>query len=165
MARPTIKSELLDQSQSYFKILNDFINALSEEKENKEFPQEMLNRNIRDVLAHLHEWHNMFKYWYSEGMKGNTPYIPAKGYTWKTVPELNKKINSDYSSTSLEHIKDSFYKSHQEIQKIIESHTNEELFDKKRYTWTGTTSLGAYLISATSSHYNWGLKLIKKALK
>lgn len=38
-----------------------------------------------------------------------------------------------------------------------------ELFEKKRYKWTGTTLLGAYFVSATSSHYDWAYKLIKKA--
>ncbi|MDR1911573.1 MAG: ClbS/DfsB family four-helix bundle protein, partial [Helicobacteraceae bacterium] len=37
----------------------------------------------------------------------------------------------------------------------------DELFTKNKYEWTGTTSLGSYLISATSSHYDWGLKTIK----
>ncbi|HOP45228.1 MAG TPA: ClbS/DfsB family four-helix bundle protein, partial [Flavobacteriales bacterium] len=41
----------------------------------------------------------------------------------------------------------------------------EELFEKKRYRWTGSTSLGAYLVSATSSHYDWALKLIQKVLR
>jgi len=52
-----------------------------------------------------------------------------------------------------------------ELQDIIRKHSNEELFEKKRYKWTGTTSLGAYLVSATSSHYDWAYKLIKKARK
>ena len=42
---------------------------------------------------------------------------------------------------------------------------DDELFEKKRYKWTGSTSLGAYLVSATSSHYDWAFKLIKKCLK
>ncbi|MEL6140134.1 MAG: ClbS/DfsB family four-helix bundle protein, partial [Bacteroidota bacterium] len=33
------------------------------------------------------------------------------------------------------------------------------------YAWTGTTSLGAYLISSTSSHYDWAYKLIKRCKK
>jgi hypothetical protein len=28
--------------------------------------------------------------WYTEGMKGNNPTKLARGYTWKTTPELNK---------------------------------------------------------------------------
>jgi hypothetical protein len=48
---------------------------------------------------------------------------------------------------------------------LIEKHTDDELFTKKKYPWTGTTSLGAFLISATSSHYDWGLKTIKPLRK
>ena len=54
-----------------------------------------------------------------------------------------------------------FKKSHKETMALIEKHTDDELFSKKKYPWTGTTSLGAYFISNTSSHYNWGLKTIK----
>ncbi len=50
-------------------------------------------------------------------------------------------------------------------QKLIEKHSDVELFEKKRYKWTGTTSLGAYLISSTSSHYDWAIKLIKRSMK
>ncbi len=39
---------------------------------------------------------------------------------------------------------------------------DEDLFAKKRYPWTGTTSVGAYLVSATSSHYAWASRLIRK---
>ena len=48
---------------------------------------------------------------------------------------------------------------------IIGKHSDEELFTKKKYQWTGTTSLGAYLIGSTSSHYDWALKTIKPLRK
>ncbi|MBK7638470.1 MAG: ClbS/DfsB family four-helix bundle protein [Saprospiraceae bacterium] len=37
-----------------------------------------MNRNIKDVLAHLHQWHVMMIGWYDCGMKGEKPDIPAK---------------------------------------------------------------------------------------
>ena len=46
-----------------------------------------------------------------------------------------------------------------------ETFSNEELFTKKAFDWTGTTSLGSYCVSATFSHYDWATKDIKKALK
>jgi hypothetical protein len=46
---------------------------------------------------------------------------------------------------------------------LIEAHTDAELFTKKLYPWTGTTSLGAYLISSTSSHYDWAMKKLRQA--
>ncbi len=52
-----------------------------------------------------------------------------------------------------------------DIQRIIKTHSNEELFEKKRYKWKGSTSMGSYLVSATSSNYDWAHKLMKKALK
>jgi hypothetical protein len=48
---------------------------------------------------------------------------------------------------------------------LIQKHSDEELFTKKRYAWTGTTSLGAYMISATSSHYDWALKTMRPLKK
>lgn len=35
----------------------------------------------------------------------------------------------------------------------------------KFFNWTGTTSLGSYCVSATSSHYDWAMKKIKKTQK
>lgn len=58
-----------------------------------------------------------------------------------------------------------FERSHAEVMALIEAHSDEELFTRKRYAWTGSTSLGAYLVSCTSSHYDWALKLIRNGLK
>ncbi len=163
MPRPKTKEGLIALSLKNFKKLNDFVDSFSPEEQNAEFPAGTLNRNIRDVLAHLHHWHLMLLKWYDVGMKGEKPAMPAKGYTWKTTSELNKKIREKYSRTDLKKIRKDLQKSFQTIQKVIEQHSDEELFQKKRYNWTGTTSLGSYLISATSSHYDWAYKLIKKA--
>jgi len=165
MPRPKTKKELLGLSDLNFKKLNAFIDELPDNQQNVEFHPGTMNRNIRDVLAHLHEWHLMMERWYKEGLKGEKPAIPAEGYTWKTTPELNRKIWEKYRDSDLDKIRKSFEESHKRIYSIIKKHSNDELFEKKRYKWTGSTSLGAYLISATSSHYDWALKLIKKGLK
>lgn len=165
MSRPTNKNELLELSQRNFKSLNDYVDSLPDKDKNKEFPKGTMNRNIRDVLAHLHQWHLMMMEWYTVGMKGGKPDMPAKGYTWKTIPDLNRKIWEDYCTTDPARVRKMLNMSFADIQKIIQQHSNDELFEKKRYKWTGTTSLGAYLVSATSSHYDWALKLIKKAKK
>jgi hypothetical protein len=165
MARPNNKTALLQLSQSNFERLLNTIEALSDEEQQEEFPPGTLNRNIRDVLCHLHHWHRMFMEWYQVGMQGLVPDIPAKGYSWKTTPELNRVIREMYRDTPLKEAKEILTDSHQKVIDIIARHSNEELFQKKRYRWTGTTSLGAYLISATSSHYDWAFKLIKKVRK
>ncbi len=165
MPKPTTKDELLVQSQKSYKDLLDLINSFPKSDLTKEFPDGTLNRNIRDVLAHLHQWHLFFSAWYKVGMKGEKPDMPAKGYTWQTLPALNIEVRDRYKDESLGKVKNKLSKSFNSLQKIIEHHTDEELFEKKQYAWTGSTSMGAYLIMNTISHYTWAQKLIKKSLK
>ena len=165
MPKPKSKDELIKYSHSNFKKLNDLINGFSEKEKMAEFPKGTLNRNIRDVLAHVHHWHLLLLGWYKVGMAGAKPDMPAKGYTWKTTPGLNLEIREKYNQIDIKNTQELLGQSFSDVQKLINIHTEEELFEKKRYKWTGSTSLGAYLISATSSHYEWAYKLIKKAKK
>lgn len=165
MPRPKTKDELLELSQKNYSKLLDFIGELPKNEQEKEFPKGYLNRNIKDVLAHLHHWHLMFLDWYRVGMSGKKPDMPAKGHTWKTLPDLNREIWKRYKDISLEEAKEILETSFDSVQKVIEKYSEEDLFTKKRYKWTGSTSLASYLISTTSSHYDWGYKLIKKCRK
>lgn len=160
MARPKSKKELLDLGENNFNMLKDYIDKMPNQQ--KELPPGYLNRNVRDVLAHLHHWHIMMLDWYKVGMAGKQPVMPAEGYTWRTVPKLNIEIWKQYTSISLSEIRDLLELSYIKLRSVIAQHSDEDLFTKKKYKWTGSTSLGAYLISATSSHYDWALKLIKK---
>lgn len=165
MPRPKSKKELLEQSQSNYQKLIELINSLSEEKLHQDFPKGTLNRNVRDILTHLHQWHLFLLDWYKVGMKGEKPDMPAKGYTWQTLPALNKKIWKESQKIKTKEALIDLKRSYKKVQKIIEKHSNKELFEKKKYEWTGSTSLAAYLISNTCSHYNWAIKIIKKGIK
>lgn len=165
MSRPASKTELESKSSQYFEELMGLISSQSIEVQELDFPEGTLNRNIRDVLCHFRHWHLLFLDWYETGMHGNKPIMPAPGYSWKTTPELNVWINQNYRETSLLEAKRLLIASHDSLMRIIEKHSNDELFTKKFYTWTGTSSLGSYLVSATTSHYDWGIKFIKKKWK
>ena len=168
MARPTDKMSLLAQSAANFEKLAKMVESFTPEQLAGTFPFEDRDRNVRDVLVHLHEWHLMMQSWYTGGMSGQKPTIPGVGYTWQTLPALNLEIWKKWQGTSLEEAQSLLAASHGDLMAMIESHSDEELFTKKLYKWTGTTSLGAYLISATASHYDWAMKKLKiyqKALK
>lgn len=162
MARPKTKTELLDASKKQFDGLFKEIDTLGAEAKRGTFPFEDRDRNIRDVLIHLHEWHNMMETWYEVGMSGQKPAIPKEGYTFKTLPALNLEIWKAYQDTDLESAEGLLKESHLRMMELIRAHTDEELFTKRYYPWTNTTSLGSYLISSTSSHYDWAIKKIKK---
>jgi len=169
MPRPKNKDELLELSNSNFKKMFELIESFDEEEiVNGRIPFEDRDKNIRDILAHLHQWHLMMLDWHKVGMSGEKPDIPAKGYTFRTIASLNQEIWEKYQTTEYDEILKMLKKSFLEVQKLINQHTNDELFEKKKYKWTGTTSLASYLISDTSSHYDWAMKKLrkyKKALK
>lgn len=165
MPRPTTKESLLSLSEAHFRALMAGVLSLPEETRDREFPPGTLNRNIRDVLAHLHHWHLLMAGWYESGMRGEVPVIPAPGYTWKDTPALNRWIWGLYQTMDTAAVIRLLIESHQRTHALIEAHSDEELFEKKRYKWTGTTSLGAYFVSATSSHYDWAIKLLKRVRK
>ncbi|EPT8930275.1 ClbS/DfsB family four-helix bundle protein [Listeria innocua] len=165
MARPKNKEELLQQSAESYQKLLDLIDSIPKEKQQLAFPFEDRDKNIRDVVVHLHEWHNMALDWYQVGMRGDKPFMPAEGYTWRTTPELNLVIWQKYQETDLETAMELLNKTHHVEMEIIAEHSNEELFTKKYYKWTNTTSLGAIFISSTTSHYEWAMKKIRKFKK
>lgn len=165
MPRPTSKESLLTLSQENYGKLIHTINLMAPQQQEQAFAFEDRDKNIRDVLIHLHEWHNMMANWYAEGMAGQKPAIPAPGYTFRTTPALNLKIWEACQQTPLSEAKVLLQQSHQQMTSLIQAHSDEELFTKKFYTWTNTSSLGSYLVSATSSHYDWALKKVKKHIK
>ena len=165
MARPENKQTLLAQSEKNFQQLFALIDTYPPEVRQREFPEGTLNRNIRDVLAHLYHWHQLLLGWYKDAAEGRKPSIPAAGYTWKTTPDLNRTIRDQYNNLALPEASNLLRASHQEVQALIQAHSETELFEKRYFKWTGSTSFGAYLISATSSHYAWAIKLIKRSVK
>jgi hypothetical protein len=165
MPRPATKDELLTLSDKNYHKLTELVESIPKEKQEMAFPFEDRDKNIRDVLAHLHEWHLMMIKWYTAGMSGEKPVIPAEGYTWKTIPDLNAVIWKKYQDVSLETIIKKLDESHKEVEALIKKHSNDELFTKGLYPWTKTTSLGSYFISSTSSHYDWAIKKIRKFTK
>jgi hypothetical protein len=164
MPRPTNKKTLLELSETNLNKLLDFIDGLPDKTKNAVYKNDELNdrdKTVADVICHLHEWHKMMENWYKIGMAGKKPAIPAEDVTWQTLPVLNRRIWEKYKGTELKKALALLKKSHKEVTALIEKHTDDELFTKKKYPWTGTTSLGAYFIGSTSSHYDWALKTIK----
>ena len=111
---------------------------------------------------HLVRWHEMVIAWHDGNMSGKkTDFLP-EGFNWRTTPELNFEMWNEYQSVSLDEAKRLVKKTHQEVMDIIKSHNNDDLFKKGTYDWTGSSSLGSYLVSATSSHYDWAMKTLRK---
>ena len=176
MPRPKSKPELITAANEWFGKLWALIDSMSDEEQtatfnygsdfNKTEAHWKRDKNLRDIIVHLYEWHQMVQRWHEEGtVNGGMPAVPGAGYTWKTLPELNQKIWEQYQDISLENSKAMLLESHAMVMDLVDAHTNEELFTRGVYKWTKSSTLGAYFISCTSSHYDWAIKKLKVHIK
>lgn len=171
MGRPTTKADLLTAATVNYEKLNSLISEMTEAElsitfdfssdEKKKEAHWKRDKNLRDVLIHLYEWHQLLLNWVKLNKNGDSkPFIPEP-YNWKTYGSMNVDFWKKHQTTSLEEAKSMLQKSHHEVMKLAEVFSNEELFSKGVYKWVGKSTLGSYFISVTSSHYDWAMKKLK----
>ena len=171
MPRPKTKEELVLASKENYEKLNLLISQFSKEElmipfdfskeQKKKEAHWKRDKNLRDVLIHLYEWQQLLLTWVDSNQTGHErPFLPEPD-NWKTYGEMNVAIWKKHQSTSLEEATKLLNQSHKEVLELMEGFSNDELFTKGVYKWTGGTSLGSYFVSATSSHYDWALKKLK----
>lgn len=175
MSRPTTKAGLMTAATENFRKLNILISGLTEKELSTDFDfaadekrkeaHWKRDKNLRDVLIHLYEWHRLLLDWVHSNQNGeDKPFIPQP-YNWKTYGDMNVEFWKKHQNTSLEEAKEMLEKSHNEVLCLAETFSNEELFTKGVYKWVGGSTLGSYFISNTSSHYDWAMKKIKAHIK
>ena len=165
MPRPTTKADLIQAANEQFAKLWTLIGEMSDEEKSADIVPNERDKNVRDVLVHLYEWHCLLLNWIQTNTNGKpAPFLPAP-YNWKTYPQMNVAFWEKHQNTSYTDAEAMLKKTHKEVMAISETFANEDLVSKGAFDWTGTTTLGSYCVSATSSHYDWAMKDIKKALK
>lgn len=164
------KQDLLTASADAYAKLISIISNLSDKELNTPFDFESdlskkeahwkRDKNLKDILIHLYEWHQLNLKWVNANLNGeNKPFLPEP-YNWKSYGKMNVGFWNKHQCTSLDEAMKLLEKSHSDMMKLAESFTDEELFSKGVYKWTGASVLGAYFRANMSSHYNWAIKKI-----
>ena len=171
MPRPTTKNDLMIVAKESYEKLNLLISKMTSEElntpfdfskdKNKKEAHWRRDKNLRDILIHLYEWHKLILNWVCSNQKGEAKSFIPEPYNWRTYGDMNVEFWKKHQNTSLEEATNALQKSHKDVLKLAENFTNEELFSKKVYKWVGGSTLGSYFVSATSSHYDWAIKKIK----
>lgn len=171
MPRPETKNDLMIVAKESYEKLNLLISKMTSEELNTPFDFSKdkkkkeahwrRDKNLRDILIHLYEWHKLILNWVCSNQKGEAKSFIPEPYNWRTYGDMNVEFWKKHQNTSLEEATNALQKSHKDVLKLAENFTNEELFSKKVYKWVGGSTLGSYFVSATSSHYNWAIKKIK----
>lgn len=163
MGRPTSKQELLTAAEDEFERLWDAVDLVDPGDRGRAGACEAWS--VKDLLAHLDAWHELVLAWEEVGSAGGTPEMPASGHTWAQTPALNQTIFERSQHDSWHDVAKRLRGSFDRVRAVIESYSEEDLFTKKRFAWTRSTSVGSYFVSASSSHYAWASKLIRKWAK
>ena len=175
MGRPTTKAGLMVAATDNYKKLTTLISGLTEKElstpfdfaddEKKKEAHWKRDKNLRDVLIHLYEWHQLLLSWVHSNQNGEPqPFIPEP-YNWKTYGDMNVEFWKKHQNTSLEEAREMVEKTHNEVLCLAETFSNEELFTKGVYQWVGGSALGSYFVSVTSSHYDWAMKKLKAHIR
>lgn len=171
MSRPSTKSDLITAANNQFAMMWSQIDSIPVDRQNAPFNFGDISnkkenhwrrdKNLRDVLIHLYEWHQLLINWISSNQSGEAKNFLPEPYNWKTYPQMNAAFCEKHQSTSYEQAKNLLMESHKSVMNILETFSNDELFLKGVFPWTGKSSLGSYFTSNTSSHYDWAIKKIK----
>ncbi len=171
MGRPTTKAELLQASAMKYQEMNALISSMTEKELTTSFDFTKMksktqahwgrDKNLRDILIHLYEWHQLLLNWVAANKKGeNKTFLPAP-YNWRTYGDMNMEFWKRHQDTKLEEAKAMLEQSHGEAMALAESFTDRELFEKGVYPWVGGSTLGSYFVANMSSHYDWAIQKLK----
>lgn len=88
MGRPTTKAELIQAAAEKYEELNTLISSMTERELDTAFDFTKMksktqahwgrDKNLRDILVHLYEWHRLVLDWVAANRKGeNSPFCPS----------------------------------------------------------------------------------------
>jgi hypothetical protein len=157
-------AELIAGNDAEFARFTELVDGLPESRLTEEFTGDGRDRNVRDVVAHLHAWHILLERWYSDGTAGGTPAIPAEGYTWRELAALNEELRLQWQDTPLAPLLTLLRASHESLQAMVAVHSDAELADPAAYPWTQGAALGEYAWECGGAHYAWGRRTIAAGL-
>lgn len=172
MSRPTTKKDLQEAAREQFDKLQTLIATFTSEEQEGTFDFSLVktgneahwtrDQNIRDVLIHLYEWHNLVEKWITSNREGRPQDFFPQPYNWRTYGELNKVFVANHQDTTFAQANHLLNESHESMFVMIEKLSNEELFEKAYFDWAKTSTIGSYCVSCTSIHYDWAIKKLKK---
>lgn len=121
--------------------------------------------SVKDVLAHLVAWEQLFVSWYEAGLAGEMPATAPVGMSTKAIADLNQRIYVQNRRRSLKTIQAEFTTSHQRVWACLQAIPEEAMFAEGLYAWTGKLTLTEYIAGNTCNHYRWATTQIRKGFR
>lgn len=111
MPKPRSRNELVHLAAKRFEELCALCDSMSEHEHavsfdfsgggNRKEAHWQRDKNVRDVLTHLYEWHQLLLTWVRDNRNGQSrPFLPAP-HNWRTYGKLNEQFWRQHQSTAL----------------------------------------------------------------
>ena len=168
MPQPKNKMELIASMQDGYAKLNEQIDKMSEDETAATFitdPKKcgvrwQYDRCLRDLLIHIYEWQVLMRVFVQNIREGHPrDYLPDE-YR-KNYHKMDKMLVEKHQNTSLEEANNLLQQTHEEMLRLAESFSEEELFTKGFFKNTYTTNMATYFVSVTTSPYSQAVKMLK----
>lgn len=121
--------------------------------------------SVKDILAHLVAWERFLIDWYQAGIQGCAPIITPVGMSKKMIDDLNQDIFEKNQNRPLDEILSEFYATYEEVLNVLETISEQDMFEHNRFEWTGVLTLADYIAGNTCNHYAWAKTQIRKQVK
>lgn len=117
------------------------------------------DRDLQDVLNHLHAWHELLLGWLDAVDRGRRPAYPAEGYRWAELDVLNLKLRDRYRIRDAAHAWARLQASHAAALGRVSGISEDVLFDEERFDWLdGALAEPAH--ECLGGHYAWAVEAI-----
>ncbi len=139
------------------------IENLSAKERVKEWKTQERDKNLRDIIYHLHAWHLLMLSWLNVLTEGGKPIIPKEGYTWDTLDELNEDIWNEAQKHPLMDTLELFEKTHKQSMKEIKKLSDNQMFTP--FFQTLNHPIIGLLDGCMNEHYIWALSKLNEHYK
>ena len=106
--------------------------------------------SINNLVAYLVGWGQLVLKWNDKKSNGLNVDFPETGFKWNELGLLAQKFYKDYEKDDFKTLNEKLDKTTNEILKLIESKTNEELYE---IAWYDKWTLGKMIQLNTSSPF------------
>lgn len=115
--------------------------------------------SILNLLSYLTGWAELVLKWHRKMQSGESVDFPESGYKWNELGKLAGKFYTDYEQDDLKSIVQKLDQAVQDILTLIDSKSNEELYERE---WYGKWTMGRMIQFNTSSPYTNARGRIRK---
>lgn len=109
--------------------------------------------STKDLLGHISMWEHRLTNWLRVSKMAQEPKMLPEGMTWDRLDDWNRQSYLELKERNLEEVQAQFRSTYPEVFEVIESLSEDDLFEEGRFAWRKGRPLWRLVAANTSWHY------------